>query len=259
MNFPIFPEKYKIPEMVTAEAMLEFRRKYSGLDHLQAPHGMVLCLYNGLMNRFAWRYPSQHITSFQCDLYLLKRTRSKVGVAGNFGMGAPAITALAEQMIAWGTKRLIVLSLSGGLQSDLEPGSIVLCNSAMRDEGTSYHYLPPARQVDATPRLVASIASALEKNRMPYSKGATWSTDAAYRETQPEADYFRSLGVKTVDMESAGLFAVGQVRGVETASIFLVGDKLTDTRWMLPSDMHALHQRFKFLLDVLIGVLKEVN
>ena len=51
---------------------------------------------------------------------------------------------------------------------------------------------------------------------MPYSKGATWSTDAAYRETQPEADYFRSLGVKTVDMESAGLFAVGQVRGVET-------------------------------------------
>ncbi len=154
MNFPIYPEKYKIPEMVTAEAMLEFRRKYSGLDHLQAPRGLVLCLYNGLMNRFAWRYPSRHITSFQCDLYLLKRTRSKVGVAGNFGMGAPAITALAEQMIAWGTKRLIVLSLSGGLQSDLEPGSIVLCNSAMRDEGTSYHYLPPARQVgrDSNPR-----------------------------------------------------------------------------------------------------------
>ncbi len=61
---------------------------------------------------------------------------------------------------------------------------------------------------------------------MPYSKGATWSTDAAYRETQPEADYFRSLGVKTVDMESAGLFAVGQVRGVETASIFVVGDQI---------------------------------
>lgn len=180
-------------------------------------------------------------------------------MAGNFGMGAPAIAALAEQMIAWGTKRLIILSLSGGLQSDLDPGSIVLCNSAMRDEGTSYHYLPPAPQVDATPTLVASISSALEKNYIPYSKGATWSTDAAYRETQPEADYFRSLGVKTVDMESAGLFAVGQVRGVETASIFVVGDKLTDARWMLPSDMHALHQRFKVLLDILIKVLKEDN
>ena len=105
MIFPIFPETVQIPEMVTAEAMLEFRRKYSGLDHLQAPRGLVLCLYNGLMNRFAWRYPSRHITSFQCDLHLLKRTGSKVGAAGNFGMGAPAIAALAEQMIAWGTKR----------------------------------------------------------------------------------------------------------------------------------------------------------
>ena len=257
MNFPIYPEKYKIPEMVTAGAMLEFRRKYSGLDHRQAPQGMVLCLYNGLMKRLAWRHPSRHITSFQCDLHLLKRTGNRVGVAGNFGMGAPAMTALAEQMIAWGSRRLINLSLAGGLQSGLEPGSIVLCNSAMRDEGTSYHYLPPARQVAASPRLVASISGALERSDMPYSVGTTWSTDAAYRETQPEADYFRSLGIKTVDMESAGLFAVGQVRAVETASVFVVGDQLTDVRWMLPVDMHALHQRFKGLLDILIGALKE--
>jgi uridine phosphorylase len=257
MNFPIYPEKYKIPEMVTAGAMLEFRRKYGGLDHLQAPHSMVLCLYNGLMKRLAWRYPSRHVDSFQCDLHLLKRTEGRVGVAGNFGMGAPAVTALAEQMIAWGTRRLVILSLSGGLQPDLEPGSIVLCDGAMRDEGTSYHYLPPARQVSAAPALVASISAALGKGHLPFSIGTTWSTDAAYRETRPEADYFRNLGVRTVDMESAGLFAVGQVRGVETASVFVVGDQLTDARWMLPVDMHALHQRFKALLDVLIGALEE--
>ncbi len=257
MGFPIYPEKYKLPAMVTAGQMLEFRRGQGGLKGLQAPRGAVLCLYNGVIKRLAWRYPSRHITAFQCDLYLLKRTGGRVGVLGNFGMGAPALVALAEQMIAWGTRRLVILSLAGGLQPSLEPGSILVGGGAIRDEGTSYHYLPPAEQVEADPRLVAILAEALAQHGLPHAVGTVWSTDAAYRETHAEASFFQSKGVRAVDMESAGLFAAGRVRQVETASLFVIGDSLAGPRWTLPSDMRMIHRQFKVLLDVLIEVLNE--
>jgi len=257
MSFPIYPEKHRFQPIVTAEQMVEFRRQQGGLKGLPAPDGVVLCLYNGVIKRLAWRYPARHLTAFQCDLYLLKRTSGRVGVLGNFGMGAPALVALAEQMIAWGTRRLVILSLAGGLQPDLKTGDIVVGNRAIRDEGTSYHYLPPARDVEASPALVASIARVLETRSFSSAKGSIWSTDGAYRETREEADYFRGQGVQAVDMESAGLFALGQVKGVETASILVIGQSLVAARRVAPTEMRALHQRFKLLLKILIEVLNE--
>lgn len=257
MSFPIFPDKYKLQPIVTGEQMLEFRRGQGGLKGRQAPDGAVLCLYNGVIKHFGWKYPSRHIRAFQCDLYLLNRTAGRVGVLGNFGMGAPAVVALAEQMIAWGTKRLVILSLAGGLQPNLEPGSIVLGDGAMRDEGTSYHYLPPAEQVAASPSLAASISRALDERSLAHAQGTIWSTDGAYRETREEVNYFQGRGVQAVDMESAGLFALGQVKAVETASVLLVGHSLVTPRRVAPTGTHTLHQRFKLLLKVLIEVLSE--
>lgn len=256
MSYPIFPDKYKLPALLTAEHMIEFRRKH-GLGDLPAPDGVVLCLYKGVMKRFAWKYPSQHVNGFLGDVYLLKRTKGKVGVLGNFGIGAPALTSIAEEMVAWGTKRTIIMSLAGGLQKDLEPGSLVLCNSAIRDEGTSYHYLPPAKNVEASATLVSAVSKMLESRGLAHSIGATWSTDAPYRETRDEAEQFQREGIKAVDMESAGVFAAAQVRGIEAASAFVIGDSLAGPRWSAPPDMRLLHQRLKDLLDALIGVLGE--
>lgn len=259
MSFPIFPDKHKLPSLLTAEQMIEFRRKH-GLGNLQAPDSMVLCLYKGVMKRFAWKYRSRKVNGFLGDLYLLKKMNGRVGILGNFGIGAPALTSMAEEMIAWGTKRLVILSLAGGLQPDLNPGSIVVCDCALRDEGTSYHYLPPAKDVKGSSMLVSAISKVLEKRGLPHTTGATWSTDAPYRETRQEAEQFQNEGIKAVDMESAGLFAAAQVRGVEAASAFVIGDSLAGPRWSAPPDMSALHLRLKTLLDVLIEVLQsDVN
>jgi uridine phosphorylase len=255
MSYPIFPDKYKLPAMLTAEQMIEFRRKQGGLGNLSAPQAVVLCLYKGVMKRFAWKYPSQHVQGFLGDLYLVKRTNRRVGVMGNFGIGAPALTNMAEEMIAWGTQRLVILSLAGGLQPDLGPGSLVVCDRALRDEGTSYHYLPPTKDVSASANLVKSIQAALERRAVSATVGATWSTDAPYRETQQEAGQFQSEGVKVVDMESAGLYAAAQVRGAEAASVFVISDSLAGPRWSAPPDMRALHIRMKLVLDILIEAL----
>jgi len=256
MSFPIFPEKYGWPALLTAEHMIEFRRKH-GLGNLPAPAGVVLCLYKGLMKNFAWKYPSQHVNGFLGDVYLLKRTNGRVGVLGNFGIGAPALTSIAEEMMAWGAKRVVIMSLAGGLQKDLEPAHILVCNRAIRDEGTSYHYLPPAKDVDASATLVAAISQTLEGRGLAHAIGATWSTDAPYRETRQEAEAFQHEGVKAVDMESAGVFAAAQVRGIEAASAFIIGDSLAGPRWSAPPDMRLLHQRLKALLDALIDVLSK--
>lgn len=254
MSYPIFPDKYKLPALLTAEHMVEFRRKH-GLGNLRAPDSAVLCLYKGVMKRFVWKYPSQPVTGFQGDVFLLRRTNKRVGVLGNFGIGAPALTSIAEEMIAWGAKRVVIMSLAGGLQPDLEPGSIVVCDRAIRDEGTSYHYLAPERDVEASAALITVISRALQKRGLAHSIGATWSTDAPYRETYEEAKQFQEEGIKAVDMESAGLFAAAQVRGIEAASVFVIGDSLSNPQWSAPPDMRALHVRLEILLDVLIDVL----
>ena len=80
------------------------------------------------------------------------------------------------------------------------------------------------------------------------------STDAPYRESREEAESYQNEGVLAVDMESAGLFAVGQTRGVETASVFVIGDSLAQPRWSAPPDMGALHQRLKICFSVLTEI-----
>ncbi len=255
MGYPIFPDKHRLPPMVTAEQMLDFRRAHGALPSGDAPRGVVICLYTGVLRRFGWRHRSRHVRGFGGDLYLLERTGRRVGVLGNVGIGAPAITNAAEELMAWGTRRIILLSLAGGLRADLAPGSIVVIDRAIRDEGTSYHYLPPARDVPASAELVASIARTLDRRGLASVVGATWSTDAPYRETHEEARQFASEGALAVDMESAGLFAAGSTKGAEVASVFLVGDSLAGPRWSTPPDMRALHRRMKALLDALIEVL----
>lgn len=251
MSYPIHPNKPQLTAMLTAEKMIEFRRTQGGLRNFIAPETVILCLYKGLMKYFRLKYSSKRVSGFLGDFYFLNKTKGRIGVMGNFGVGSPVVANLAEEMIAWGSKRIVILSLAGGLQSNLAPGDVAICNRAIRDEGTSYHYLPPQKYVDASSSFVSKLESVFKKNGLSVSIGSTWSTDAPYRESFEEASLYQSEGALAVDMESAGLFAVGQARGIETASVFVIGDSLAKPRWSAPPDMRALHQRLKFCLRVL--------
>ncbi len=254
MSYPIHPNKPQLPAMLTAEKMIEFRRKQGGLRNVEAPQTVILCLYKGLMKYFPLKHSSKRVSGFLGDFYLLNKTKGRIGVMGNFGIGSPVVANLAEEMIAWGSKRIVILSLAGGLQSNLAPGDVVICNRAIRDEGTSYHYLPPEKYVDASSSFASELESVFKKNGLSASIGSAWSTDAPYRESREEAELYQNEGALAVDMESAGLFAVGQARGIETASVFVIGDSLAKPRWSAPPDMSILHQRLK----ICFGVLTEI-
>jgi len=255
MSYPLYPEKYTLTAMLTAQQMLDFRRKHGSLRGIPAPEVVILCLYKGLMKNLPLKYRVRRITGFLGDLYLLKRTGGRVGLLGNFGIGAPVVANMAEEMIAWGTQRLVLLSLAGGLQPDLKPGTAVVVDRALRDEGTSYHYLAPGREVGASAELAARLSKALTDRKIEHRLGAVWSTDAPYRESREEASQYQQGGVQAVDMESAGLFAVGRARGVETVSLLVVGDSLAHPNWSAPPDMMALHQSLKKMLRALVESL----
>ena len=134
------------------------------------------------------------------------------------GVGAPAVVAQVEVLASLGVRRFLSVGTAGGLGPDQAPGDVVVLNAAVRDEGVSYHYLPPDAAVRPDADLTQAFTTALERAGMPVMSGATWTTDAPYRETVQEVLEYRRRGVLTVEMEAAALFAVGQARHIALAS-----------------------------------------
>ncbi len=104
-------------------------------------------------------------------------------------------------------------------------------SSAVRDEGTSYHYLPPGREVHAHAAGVAALKTILVRRGVPYFVGKTWTTDAPYRETPAKIAARKSEGCVAVEMEAASLMAVAQFRGVTLGQVLYSGDDLSGGEW----------------------------
>ncbi len=147
------------------------------------------------------------------------------------GVGAPLAGGFLDEMIAFGCSKFIACGGAGVLVPDIAVGHAIVPASAIRDEGTSYHYLPPAREVAAHPLAVQAIERALQRDRVPYLKGKTWTTDAIYRETPKKIAMRREEGCLTVEMEAAAFFAVAQFRGVQFGQILYGGDDLSSETW----------------------------
>ena len=147
------------------------------------------------------------------------------------GVGAPNAAARLEHMIALGCRKFIACGGAGVLVGSIDVGHIVVPSTAVRDEGTSYHYLPPAREVAPTRRALKAIETVLRENHHDYISGKTWTTDAVYRETRPRMERRRREGCVVVEMEAAAFFAVARFRRVEFAQILYAGDSLAGKRW----------------------------
>ncbi len=87
--------------------------------------------------------------------------------------------------------------------------------------------------------------------------GTTWTTDAPYRETREEVMCYQAEGVKTVEMESAGLFTVGQVRAVQTASVVIGMDSLASLRWQTPERLDDIMRSLEIVYAAAIDVLSQ--
>lgn len=147
------------------------------------------------------------------------------------GVGAPIAAGLLEEAIAFGCKKFIACGGCGVLEKDIAVGHIIVVSGAVRDEGVSYHYLPPSREVIAKESGVNALVKALNDRGVPYRVGKTWTTDAPYRETLNKIARRREEGCLTVEMEIAALIAVSQFRNVIFGQALYGGDDLSGTEW----------------------------
>jgi uridine phosphorylase len=143
-------------------------------------------------------------------------------------MGAPFTASALEVAIACGGKEFLILGTAGCLKKELQVADMVICTRAIRDEGTSHHYIRNSKYVLPDKDLTSNLERGMAKNKIGFHKGTTWTIDALFAETREEVKHYRTEGVLTVEMEAAALFAVAKKRKVKAAAIFTVSDILSE-------------------------------
>ncbi len=128
-------------------------------------------------------------------------------------IGGPYAVLVAEQMLADGVRVIVGLTSAGRVAATVPIPSVIVPDMALRDEGTSYHYLPPSEFVTAPERLASLLERELAAADAPVLRGPVWTTDAPYRETAEQIERHSAAGVLAVEMQAASLFALAQARG----------------------------------------------
>ena len=160
-----------------------------------------------------------------------------------------------EQLIAGGAREIIAAGCCGALVEDTE-GDFFVPTQALRQEGTSYHYLPPAREVELNERAVGAIEKALMKYGKTYRKCKTWTTDGFYRETNEMVLYRIEEGYSVVEMECASLAACAKMRGVIFGQLLFTADSLAnmeehaERNWGNEHFAYAMKLAFDAVLEV---------
>jgi len=147
------------------------------------------------------------------------------------GLTAPFAAAMLEEVIRLGCRKFVACGGAGVLDPSIPVGRFIVPTVAVRDEGTSYHYLPPAREVAANGDAVRAIERVLTSHGVEHIKGKTWTTDAFYRETRDKVKLRREEGCVSVEMEAAAFFAVAEFRRVPFGQILYAGDDVSGPEW----------------------------
>ena len=231
MNFPQQSGKHDGKALIDPCTWWKYVKEQGNHPTCDVPAGAIICYDPGLWRWVRERPDRQEADGAFRNYVLLPRRGVWVLVAKAAGVGAPVAVIAMEEMIAFGIRRFVNLGTAGGLQRDLKLGELVLCDRALRDEGTSHHYLPAARFAAACPSLTSSLGDALRACGRAFRIGSSWTTDAPYRETVEEIRAYRAERLLTVEMEASAVFALGLYRGVSVGSIFAVSDILDDAAW----------------------------
>lgn len=141
-------------------------------------------------------------------------------------VGAPAAVSTTESLIACGARAIIGIGLTGSLQPDIRIGDIVLPDSCLREEGTSYHYIKDDSEIVPGSKLSKLLIEVLNKENIKFNKGRIWTIDAIFRELNTKVEEYSKQGILSVEMETSAMYAVGKFRGMEISNILVVSDEL---------------------------------
>ncbi len=252
MTYPILehdstPVAFIEPSMVTAP--------------IDVPEHCVICFFEGVVDRIADEHNANTIGNNRWaagphPLYEIEHRGQRLAFF-HPGIGAPIAAARLEEAISFGCRKFIACGTCGVLDKRVAGGDPIVVSGAVRDEGVSYHYLPPAREVSANETGVKALTDTLSDREAPYHVGKTWTTDAPYRETPDKIASRRGEGCLVVEMESASMMAVALFRDVIFAQVLAGADDLSGTEWDRRSGQISSEERhnlFWLCADASVGM-----
>lgn len=175
-------------------------------------------------------------------------------------IGAPQAARVVEAMCALGVKKFMVCGGAGALWGDDTNDireKVLVPVSAIRDEGTSYHYLPPSREVELNPTVLSSIEKTLTKSKVTFARVKTWTTDAIFRETADRVFKRREEGAKVVEMECAAFYAVAKHKNVQLGQLLYAADTVKTDEWDY-NDWHGQFERREKLFECSLNCLLDL-
>ncbi len=238
--------------ILTPSALLAYRRANGQLPDFPAPRAVIFAPQKSLAEYVLRKHSVKQIKGFLGEFYLLKRTNVQVALSTNFGIGAPVIGGLTDEFAALGVQQFVLIGMAGGLQPELNTGSLVVSTSAIRGEGVSRHYLPPHETVEPSSRMLQGISQILNRQDHPHSLGTTWTTDAPFRELRKDVLEHRKHGVLAVDMEAAAMLAVAKANQCKALALFSIADQLSGGQWRMANDLRPAQRGLCVLFDAVM-------
>jgi len=208
-------KRYDATSAFTPESLLREARRQKSLPTVAVPEICLLDPDGDIVRHLRARGHADRHPGWACyhtDLYVFHHEGHKYGLVG-CAVGAAFAVLIAEELFASGCQFLLSMTSAGQVLPLRAPPYFIVIDRALRDEGTSYHYMPPSDYSAADAQLVELAREALAAAGIPVQIGATWTTDAPFRETQEAIDAASQAGILAVEMEAAALYAFAKARG----------------------------------------------
>ena len=206
---------YDAPSVFRPENLLREARRQRGLPDVAVPAVCALDPDGDIVRTLRASRLSRRAPGWACyhtEMDVTEHAGITVGIVG-LAVGAPFAVLVAEQLFTSGCRLLISVTSAGQIVSVGLTPYFVLIDRALRDEGTSHHYLPPAKFAAVNGALADRVWPALATLPVPVRRGVAWTTDAPYRETESAIAAAKAQGALAVEMEAAALYAFAQARG----------------------------------------------
>jgi uridine phosphorylase len=226
--------KHSSKAVFSVNEYIEYKKKIGSVPKSKVPESIILCYSMKLAESIENLHKISEIRGELGNigrLYSIGSTHNKVGMLASFGIGAPATVLHMEELSGWGARRFVIIGMAGAITDKLRIGDVVVCTKSVRDEGTSHHYVRHSKYAFSSKKLTDTLYVSLNSRFSSVYRGPSWTIDAPYRETIDEMKRYRSEGVLTVEMEASALFAVGQLRGIDAAAVFVISDILSEDKW----------------------------
>lgn len=220
---PLFDHDHGAPSAFTPEGLLEAVAVARGLPHTRVPQVVILEFDGDLYDRLrAGGAPAcETWACFHTPMCLVDVDGTACGVVPRT-IGGPFATLVTEQLFASGARVVVGMTSAGRVGRAHALPHLVVADAAIRDEGTSLHYLPASRTVTAPEALASALVREVSRLPLPTHRGLVWTTDAPYRETREMLAARSAEGALAVEMQAASLFACAAARGREVGVVAYV-------------------------------------